>query len=42
MKAVKEYVLKLNDLNEKCNHCIIETEQREDICEVMILALNIR
>lgn len=42
MKVVKEYVLKLNDLNEKCNHSIIETEQREDICEVMILALNIR
>lgn len=35
LKVVKVTVLKLNDLNERCEHALIETEQREDIWELM-------
>lgn len=35
MQAVKVAVLKLNDLNERCEHALIETEQREEIWELM-------
>lgn len=35
-EIVKEAVLALNALNESCEFSLIETEQREDICEYMI------
>ena len=38
MSAVKETVLTLNDLNESCDHSLIETDQREQICELIIQA----
>jgi len=41
MKTVEETVLLLNDLNEKCDYELIETGQREDIAEVIILAGNL-
>ena len=33
--SVKDTILKLNALNEKCDYNIIETDQREDICELI-------
>ena len=33
---VKNTVLALNELNEKCEYSLIETDQREDICEYII------
>jgi hypothetical protein len=38
MLAVKEVVLALNDLNEKCHHELIETEQREQLADIIILS----
>ena len=38
MKEVEKAVLALNTLNEKCGDELIETEQREDICEIIIIA----
>mgnify|MGYP000020240115 CR=1 FL=1 len=38
MNAVKETVLALNELNENCDHGLIETDQREQICELIIQA----
>lgn len=41
---VHTLVLALNELNEDCAHCLIETGQREDICEFIqqtLLAANI-
>lgn len=38
--AVKTAVLELNDLNEQCEHSLIETDQREDICELIINAAS--
>lgn len=38
MNAVKEAVLALNVLNESCAHSLIETDQREQICELIIQA----
>lgn len=35
-EIVKTAVLALNDLNEKCDFSLIETDQREDICEFII------
>jgi hypothetical protein len=29
-------VTRLNDLNERCNNTLIETDQREDICAFII------
>ena len=40
LKRTKELVLKLNVLNEKCEYAIIETEQREDICELISMVIN--
>lgn len=40
MKIVEKTVLALNDLNEKCEYELIETDQREDIAEIIILAGN--
>ncbi len=42
MAIVKETVLALNQLNETCEHALIETGQREDIAEVLILASKIK
>jgi hypothetical protein len=33
MKHVKTLVLALNKLNEKTDYCLLETEERESICE---------
>ena len=41
MAAVKSAVLELNDLNEQCEHSLIETDQREDICELIINAASL-
>ena len=41
---VKTVVLSLNSLNHQCGDCLIETEQREDICQFIqkvISAANI-
>lgn len=38
MKIVKNTVEKLNKLNEKCNSQLIETDEREQIAEIIILA----
>ncbi len=38
MAAVKGTVLALNALNEKCGGNLIETDQREGICELIIRA----
>lgn len=38
IKAVKSAVLKLNRLNESAGYELIETDQREDICEYIIKA----
>jgi len=37
---VKSTVLKLNTLNEKCNFSLIETNEREQIIEILILVGN--
>lgn len=36
MGAVKDAVLELNELNESCDCGLIETDQREQICELII------
>ncbi|WP_147420898.1 hypothetical protein [Sphingobacterium siyangense] len=38
MKLVKATVLKLNELNEKCDYSLIETNEREQIAQIIILA----
>ena len=40
INAVKNLVLELNKLNEKCNYCLIETDQREQICELIFSVLE--
>jgi hypothetical protein len=40
MQIVKSTILKLNDLNDKCNGELIETGEREQIAEIIILAGN--
>ena len=35
MKHVKTLVLALNKLNEKTDYCLLETEERESICEII-------
>ena len=42
MKIVEKTVLALNGLNEKCEYELIETDQREDIAEILILAGNLK
>ncbi|PPK87170.1 hypothetical protein CLV84_0105 [Neolewinella xylanilytica] len=42
MNLVKRTVLSLNDLNEKCEDELIETDQREDIAEIIILAAHLK
>lgn len=36
IQEVRKTVLALNDLNESVDYSIIETDQREDICEILI------
>ena len=38
MEIVKSTVLKLNELNKKCDFFLIETNEREQIVEIIILA----
>src|SRR5262245_33095041 len=38
MDAVKETILRLNELNEKCDGNLILTGQREDLCKLIDLA----
>lgn len=38
MEIVKATILKLNALNEKCDSTLIETDEREKIAEIIILA----
>ena len=40
MEIVKKTVLKLNVLNQKCHYSLIETNEREQIAEIIILAGN--
>ncbi|MCX2680410.1 hypothetical protein OOZ15_10700 [Galbibacter sp. EGI 63066] len=42
MLSVKNVVFELNDLNEKCGHELIETGQREQIAEIIILAGHLK
>lgn len=42
MISVKKVVLGLNDLNEKCEHELIETDQREQIADIIILAGHLK
>jgi hypothetical protein len=37
-KTVKDVVLALNALNESCGHKLIETDQREYLCELILIA----
>jgi len=38
MATVKNTVLRLNELNEECDNMLIETDQREGLCELIISA----
>ncbi len=38
MEVVKSTIIKLNELNEKCGSELIETSEREQIAEIIILA----
>ncbi len=38
MQSVKKTILELNGLNEKCGYELIETDQREKLAEIIILA----
>jgi hypothetical protein len=37
-KAVKTAVIKLNTLNDRCDGSLIETDQREQLCELILAA----
>ena len=41
MTVVQNTVLALNKLNDSCDHELIETDQREYICEIIIIAGNL-
>jgi hypothetical protein len=36
--AIKNVVLELNDLNDRCGGRLIETDQREDLCQIILVA----
>lgn len=38
LKSIERTVLRLNDLNSRCGGCLIETGQREDLCEIILVA----
>ena len=42
MKVVEKVVLKLNELNEICEYELIETDQREQLAEIIIMAGNLK
>ena len=42
MKIVEKTVLALNELNENCEYELIETDQREDIAAIIILAGSLK
>ena len=42
MKLVEKVILKLNKLNEECEFELIETDQREQIADIIILAGNLK
>jgi hypothetical protein len=35
---IKETVVRLNDLNDRCGGALIETDQREDLCQIILVA----
>ena len=38
LDTIQETVERLSKLNESCNGCLIETDQREDLCELILVA----
>ena len=40
--AIQSTVETLNRLNESCDGCLIETDQREDLCELILVAAKKR
>ena len=38
LSIIQSVVEKLNSLNNSCNGCLIETDQREDLCELILFA----
>ncbi len=40
LEIVKQVVLALNELNDECEGNLIETDQREHLCDIIILAAN--
>lgn len=42
LELVEEYITKLNELNEKCDYEIFETDQREFIWEIFNEAMNLK
>ena len=42
LKIVKNIVIKLNELNEDCGNELIETDQREQIANIIILAGHLK
>lgn len=42
MLLVEKTVILLNEINEKCEYELIETEQREDIAEIIILSGSLK
>ncbi len=40
--SAKKVILALNELNEKCGYGLIETEQREQIADIIILAGHLK
>jgi len=42
MKLVETTVKAINQLNERCDHEMIETDQREDLAEIIIVAANLK
>lgn len=41
MAAIRDLVLSLNALNDRCGGTLIETDAREDICELIIMAQQV-
>ena len=42
MKIVEKAVLSLNELNEDCNYELIETDQQEDITQIIIIGGSLK
>ena len=36
--AIQQVVLQLNDLNDSCDGWLIETDEREDLCQILLVA----